>query len=186
LNIKKVFTHIVTFRKFTIFKVCIFFTNQDSEIVAFQIQIQSEQSNSGQATLPQYSIIAQTAPEKGSLFSRMQNQNDAMQTTRSASTATSSMGKRLFNKFTDKARRIKSSGQNFNQNNLTHMCFVLHLGKRAENGPFVNYHLEDFLTPILKTFELNPACPGLTPRPLSLPLLCYIINDQFLRLVVHD
>ena len=61
------------------------------------------------------SIVAQTEPVKGSLFYRMQNQNEAMTqhkndpTVRSAGSS-SSMGKRLLSKFTDKARKIKSSG----------------------------------------------------------------------------
>ena len=85
---------------------------QDSEIVAFKIQIRNEKLTNFDETDLDNLIVAQTEPEKGSLFSRMQNQSEVMQNGLAKSTisTSSNMGKRLLTKFTDKARRIKSSG----------------------------------------------------------------------------
>jgi hypothetical protein len=78
--------------------------------VAFKIQIKNSKLKNDLG----YTVVAQTEPEKGSFFSKMQNQNETMIQNGLARSAgsTSSMGRRLLSRFTDKARKIKSSGFN--------------------------------------------------------------------------
>ena len=56
-------------------------------------------------------VIAQTMPDRGSLFSRIQNQNEAMTSQNVLARSASRTSKNLISKIADKARKIKSSGE---------------------------------------------------------------------------
>ena len=49
-------------------------------------------------------------PDRGSVFSKIQNQNEAMTTQNVLARSASRTGKKLISKIADKARKIKSSG----------------------------------------------------------------------------
>ena len=83
---------------------------KDYDIVAYKVDIRHRTPEiiSGDLEAP---IIAQTQPEKGSLFSKMQNQNDSMSMSQNNLVrSASSTGRKLMSKIADKARKIKSSG----------------------------------------------------------------------------
>ncbi len=85
-------------------------------MLVFNVELRNQKQNFHSENAP---VIAQSVPERGSLFSRIQNHSESM-TQNVLARSASRTGKKLISKIADKARKIKSSGNWTNSKSPTH------------------------------------------------------------------